>query len=84
MYNKCSKTVMESANVVIDDQRTVTIAPRLDESETEGPLHASEDDASASNATLENSFSPDTEYASLFAELISQLEDPTTSSIGSN
>ena len=37
VYNKRSKTIMESANVVVNDQGTVSIAPRSYESDTEGP-----------------------------------------------
>ena len=84
VFNKSSKTVMESPNVVVDDQGTIPTGPRLDESETEGPLHASGDDASTNDATPRNRSSPDTEDASRFAKSSSQLKDPTTSSKGSN
>ena len=75
---------MESANVVVDDQGTIFIAPRSDESEIEGPLHASRDDASSNDATLGNSSSPDTEDASSVFESLSQPEDPSASSVESN
>ena len=35
VLNKCLKPVMESANVVVDDQGSVSISLRSDESETE-------------------------------------------------
>ena len=84
VYNKRSKTVMESANVAVDDQGTISKVPKLDESDTEGPLHTSRDDASTNDATSRNSSSLDIEDASPFAESLSQTIDPTTSLAGSN
>ena len=75
---------MESTNVVADDQGTVSTRPRSDESKTEGSIHRYGDDASANDSTLGNSSSPDTKDASPFAESLSQPEDLTTSSAGSN
>ena len=37
VFNKRSKTVMESTNVVVDDQGTTSIDLRLDDSDTKGP-----------------------------------------------
>ena len=71
VFNKCLKPVMESANVVVDDQGSVSISLRSDESETEGPLHGRGDDASTNDATPGNSSSPDTEDASPFSESLS-------------
>ena len=68
VINKCSKTVMELANVVVDDQGTVSTGPRSDESETEGSLHRSGDDASTNDATPRNSSSSNTKDASPFAK----------------
>ena len=73
---------MKSANVVVDDQGTVSTSLRLDESEIEGSLHRSGDDASTNDATPGNISRFDNEDASLFAESLSQPEDPTTSSVG--
>ena len=84
VINKRSKIVMESANVVVDDQGTVSTSLMLDESETEGSLHRSGDNASTNDATLGNSSSPDTEDASPFVESLSQLKAHITSSVGSN
>ena len=84
MYNKTSKLVMESTNVVFDDQGIVSKTIRLDESKTEGPLHASRDDASTNDATPGNGSSPNTKDASLFTESLSQPEDLTTNSMGYN
>ena len=60
MINKRSKTVMESVNVVVDDKGTVSTGPRSYESETEGSLHRSRDDASTNDVTPRNSSSLDT------------------------
>ena len=84
VYKKRSKTVMESADVVVNDLGIVSIALRLEESEIEGPLHASREDASANDAASRDSSSLDTEDASPFAESLSLPEDPTTSSTGFN
>ena len=70
---------MESTNVVVDDQGTISTASRSDESETKGPLHASRDDASANDATPGNSSSHDTEDDSLFDKSLSEPKDPTIS-----
>ena len=84
VYNKRSKTVMESANVVVDDQGTISTVPKSDESDTEGPLHTSRDDASTNDATSRNSSSLNIEDALPFAESLSQTIDPTTSLARSN
>ena len=68
VINKRSKRVMKSANVVVDDQGTVSTGPRLDESETKGSFHRSGDDASINDETLRNSSNPDIEDASPFVE----------------
>ena len=75
---------MEFANVIVDYQGTISTALRLDEINTKGPLHTSRDDALENDATPGNSSSPDTEDALPFVESLSQPEDPTTSSEGSN
>ena len=59
VINKGSKTVMESANIVVDDQGTVSTGPRLDEREIEGSLHRSRGNASTNNETPGNSSSLD-------------------------
>ena len=38
VFNKRSKTVMESTNIVINDQGIVSTGPKSNESETDGPL----------------------------------------------
>ena len=68
VFNKRSKIVMESANVIIDDQGVIPIGPRSYESETKGPLHASGDAASTNDATSENRSHPGTKDASPFVE----------------
>ena len=84
VIKKYSKTIMESTNVVVDDQGTVSTGPRSNESETEGSLHRSGDNASTNDATPRNSSILDTEDDSPFVESLSQPEDHTTSSVGSN
>ena len=82
--NKRLKIVMDSTNVVVDDQGIVSTNPRSYESETEGPLHRPKDDASANDATPRNGSSPDIEDASPFVQSLSQPKDPTISSVRSN
>ena len=84
VINKRSKIVMESTNVVVDYQGVVFVGLRSDESETEGSLHRSGDDASTNDATPGNSSSPDIEDASSFSKSLSQPRYPTTSSMRSN
>ena len=60
VINKRSKIVMESANVIINDQGTVTTGQWSNQSEIEGSLHGSQDDASTNYATSGNSSNPDT------------------------
>ena len=64
---------MESANVVVYDQGTVSTSPWSSGSETEGSLHRSTNDASTN-----------TEDASPFVESLSQPKDLTISFVGSN
>ena len=75
---------MESSNVIVNDQGTIPIVLRSNESEIEGLLRASGDDVSVNDITPGNRSNPDTEDASPFAESSSQSEDPTTSTVGSN
>ena len=71
MYNKRSKTVMELANVIVNDQGTVSTVPWSDENDTEGPLHTSRNDASTNDATSGNNSSLDIEDATPFTESLS-------------
>ena len=71
VINKHSKTIMESANVVVNDQGTVSTSPRLDGRKTEGSLYRSGDNASTNDETLGNSSSPDIEDALPFAKSLS-------------
>ena len=84
VFNKHSKTIMKSTNVVVDDQETIPTCPRSNESETKGPLYASGDDSSVNNATLGNRSNPNIEDALPLVESSSQSKDPTTSTSGSN
>ena len=49
VYNKRLKKVMESANIVIDDQGIISTVPMSNKSDIEGPLHTSKNDASAND-----------------------------------
>ena len=83
LFNKRSKTIMESANVVVDDQGITFTEIRNDDAETEVPHCVLGDSVSTNDASSKNRLSPAVEDASSSGELYLQYENLTTSVYGS-
>ena len=84
VFNKRKKTIMELANVFVDDQGTTSTDFRTYDSETEGPLCEPGDDASENDATPRSRPSPDIGDTPPSIESSSQSENPGTSTEGSS
>ena len=62
---------MESTNVVVDNQGTISTIPRSDERDTQDLLDTLKDGASVNDVTSRNSSNHDLEDSSLFGKSLS-------------